>query len=137
VTRDGRLDGLPDPPDGVGNELDAAVGIELPGRGHEAQVALADEVHERDPPVLELLGHADHEPHVVPGQLFLGRDVAAERLASQFHLLVAGKERNAADFLEVQVQTFPPLIYRLGDLGGSNSTPLPAWLCAHVSPPSG
>src|SRR5690606_11634156 len=46
MPRDGRLDRLADPPDRVGNELDAAIRIELPGRRHEAKIALADQVHE-------------------------------------------------------------------------------------------
>src|SRR5690554_356844 len=56
--------GLPDPPHGVGDELDALGLVEFPGGPDEAEVALIDEVAERDALVLVLLGDADDEPQV-------------------------------------------------------------------------
>ena len=57
-------DGLADPPDGVGDELDALVGVELPGRGEEPDVAFADQIGEREPAVLVFLGDRDDEAEV-------------------------------------------------------------------------
>src|SRR5688572_9182735 len=100
MPRDGRLNRLPDPPDRVADELDAPVRVELSGRGHEPQIALADEIHERDPTVLELLGYRNHEPDIVPRKLFLGLDVALEGTPGQGRLLLHGEERDTADLLE-------------------------------------
>src|SRR5690606_36331588 len=52
LLREGLEDRLPDPPDGVGDELDALGLVELPGGADEAEVALVDEVPERDALVL-------------------------------------------------------------------------------------
>jgi hypothetical protein len=118
MTRNRGLDGLPDPPDGIRNELDAPVRVELPRGGHESEVPLTDEVHEGDPAVLELLGHRDHEAHVVPGQFFLGFHVTPEGTARQGGLLLDGEQGDSADLLEVEIQTLPAFIDRPGKLRG-------------------
>ena len=119
MPRDRRLDRLPDPPHRVGDELDPAVGIELPGRRHEAEVALPDQIHERDAAVLELLGHRDHEADVVPRQLLLRLDVAPERATRQRRLLLDREERDPADLLEIEIQALAPLVGRPGKLRGA------------------
>ena len=57
-------DRLPDPPHGVGDELDALGLVELVGGADEAEVALVDQVGERDALVLVLLGDRDDEAQV-------------------------------------------------------------------------
>src|SRR5690606_1526778 len=104
VARDGGLHRLADPPDGVRDEFDSPVRIELPGRGHEAEIALADQVHQRNAAVLELLGYGHDEAHVVPSQLLLGKYVPAERLPGKLHLLLAGEEGDPTDLIQVKVQ---------------------------------
>ena len=116
---DGGLNRLPDPPHRVGDELDAAIGIELPGGGHETQVALPDEVHQGNPAVLEFLGHRDHEANVVARQPLLGLDIAAERQAGECRLLHDRQEWNPADLLEIEIQALAPLIGRSGKLRGA------------------
>src|SRR5687767_4604924 len=49
---DGSLDRLPDPPHCIRDELDPAIRIKLPRGGHQAEVPLANEIHERDAAVL-------------------------------------------------------------------------------------
>jgi hypothetical protein len=117
VTRDGRLNRLPDPPDGVGDELDAPVRIELPRGGHQAQVPLPDEIHERDPAVLELLGHRDDETHVVPRQLLLRFLVTTEGTTRQRRLFLHGEQGNPADLLEIEIQALAAFVDRSGELG--------------------
>ena len=116
VPGDGRLNRLADPPDRVGDELDAAVGVELPGRRHEADVALADQIHERDAAVLELLGHRDDEPHVVAREPLLRLHVALERTPGQRRLLLDLEQGDPADLLEVEIQALAPLVDRPGKL---------------------
>src|SRR5690349_15950449 len=108
------LNRLTDPPYSVRDELDAAVRIELPGRGHQTKVALTNQIHERHPPVLELLGNRDHEAHVVPRQLLLGLDVPSERATRQGSLLLNLEERNPADLLKVEVEALASLVGRSG-----------------------
>ena len=123
MPRDGRLNGLANPPDRIGDELHPPVRIELPGRGHQPHIPLADQVHERDAPVLELLGHRDHEPHVVPGKLFLGLDIALDRTPRQRRLLLHGEQGDAADVLQVEIEALAPLVGRLGHGGRLRPAP--------------
>ena len=97
-------DRLPDPPDGVGDELDALVGVELPRGGEEPDVALADQVGERHAPVLILLGHRDHEPQVPLDQLLHRLGVALPHLPGDGDLLLGGEEWGLADLVEVLVE---------------------------------
>jgi hypothetical protein len=62
-------DGLSNPPDGVGDELDALGLVELVGRADEAEVALVDQVGEGHALVLILLGHGNDESQVAADQL--------------------------------------------------------------------
>ena len=57
-------DGLADPPGGVGGELEALAPVELLDRVHQAEVALLDEVEERQARRLVLLGDRDDQPQV-------------------------------------------------------------------------
>ena len=55
---------LADPPDGVGDELDALGLVELVGRADQAEVALIDEVFQRNTAFAVQLGHQDHEAQI-------------------------------------------------------------------------
>jgi hypothetical protein len=78
-------DGLADPPRGVGRELVAAAVFELVHRLHQADVAFLDEVEELQAAVGVLLGDRDHQAQVGLGHLALG----ATRLGfAGGHLLV-------------------------------------------------
>ena len=62
-------DRLADPPHGVRDELDALRLVELVRRADQAEVALVDQVGERDALVLILLGDRDDEAQVAAHQL--------------------------------------------------------------------
>ena len=72
VVGDGPRDGLPDPPRRVGRELEPAPVLEAVHRLHEADVALLDQVQERQLAAEVALGHRDHQPQVGLHQLALG-----------------------------------------------------------------
>jgi hypothetical protein len=80
---DGAGDRLADPPRGVGRELVAAAVLELVDRLHQADVALLDEVEELQAAVGVLLGDRHHEAEVGLDQLLLGllRARSPERIA--------------------------------------------------------
>ena len=61
---DRAVDGLADPPGGIGAEFEAAAWVELVDRPQQAQVALLDQVQEGDAAPQVALGHADHQPQV-------------------------------------------------------------------------
>jgi hypothetical protein len=65
-------DGLADPPRGVGRELVAAAVFELVHRLHQADVAFLDQVEELQAAVGVLLGDRDHQAQVGLGHLALG-----------------------------------------------------------------
>ena len=130
-----RLNGLPDPPDRIRDELDPAVRIELPRGRHEPEVALTDEIHQRNSAVLELLGDRDHETHVVPGQLFLRVHLAPVGATRQGRLFLDGEQGNPADLLEIKIQAFAPFVGRPGELRGARAPrpagPLLGWHLKH------
>jgi hypothetical protein len=66
-------DGLADPPRGVGGELEALAPVELLDGVHQAEVALLDEVEQRQARRLVLLGDRHHEAQVRLHEGALGR----------------------------------------------------------------
>ena len=82
-------DGLADPPGGVGRELEALAPVELLDRVHQAQVALLDQVQQRQLGGLVLLGDGDHQAQVGLDE-GLGRLVAVTDQAAQLPLAGRG-----------------------------------------------
>ena len=69
VLGNGLKDALADPPDGIGDELEATCLVELFSCGDEPDVTFVDEVGERDTFVLLLLGHRHDEAQVGSDEL--------------------------------------------------------------------
>jgi hypothetical protein len=116
-------DRLADPPDGVGDELDPLGLVELVGRADQAEVALVDQVRERDALVLVLLGDRDDEAQVgaherVERLLVVGADALGEA-----HLLLARDQRIDADVAQVLVER--PFLVALPLLRHSRSSHTP------------
>src|SRR5690606_359941 len=65
-------DGLADPPRGVGGELVAATVVELLDGSQQAEVALLDEVEQRQALTLVALGDGDDQPEVGLDEALLG-----------------------------------------------------------------
>ena len=97
-------DGLADPPDGVGDELDALGLVELVGGADEAEVALVDQVGERDALVLILLGDRDDEAEVAAHQLVERLAVARADPLGEADLFLLRNQRVLADLAEILVQ---------------------------------
>jgi len=85
----------------VGREFEATLVVELLDRAHQAEVALLDQVQERQPAVEVLLGHGNHEPQVGLGQVMARLLGAGLHLLGQFDLLLGGQQIDAPDLLEV------------------------------------
>ena len=93
-------DGLADPPRGVGGELEALAPVELLDGVHQAEVALLDEVQEREARRLVLLGDRDDQAQVglhegALGVLALARRAPQLALAGGRDVLGGGFELGA------------------------------------------
>ena len=97
-------DRLPDPPDGVRDELDLLRLVELLCGADESEVAFVDQVGERDSLILILLGHRHDEAEVGAHEGVVRLAVAGVNRARQFRFAFAGNERVAADVFQVLVQ---------------------------------
>src|SRR5690606_29156330 len=97
-------DGLPDPPDGVRDELDALRLVELVGGPDQAEVALVDQVAERHALVLVLLGDGYDEAEVGADELIERFFVALADPLGQLDLVLALEQRIRADLLEVLIE---------------------------------
>src|SRR5881394_285376 len=97
-------DRLADPPHGVRDELHALIGIELARGGKQADVALADEISERQTAILVLLRDRDHEPQVALHELLHRLLVAGAHLARERDLLFLRKQRSLGDLVQVLVE---------------------------------
>src|SRR5262249_22651153 len=100
----GREDRLTDPPHGVGDELDALVGIEFSGGSEQADVALTDEVDEGQSPVLVLLGYGDDEAQVALDQFLERVLIARANFLREVDLLRSLEERIRRHLIEVLVE---------------------------------
>src|SRR5215208_384285 len=104
LARERRKDRLADPPDGVRDELDSLVGVELPRGREQPDVPLADQVDEREAAVLVLLGHRDHEAQVALHQLLQRVLIARADLPRELDLLHRLQEGVRAHFVEILVK---------------------------------
>ena len=98
---------LADPPHGVGDELHALIGIELPGRGEQAHVALADQIGERQSAVLVFLGDGDDEAQVALHQLLHRLLIAGPDQFRNGDFLRRGEQWSQAHLVEVLIEDVP------------------------------
>ena len=94
--RSGPVDGLPDPPDTVGGKLVPGRVIEFLRRAQQTEVAVLDEVNDRNPAAGVLLGDdADHQAQVSPNEpiVIKRRTADVQALAELGHAEPAGGKR--------------------------------------------
>ena len=119
---------LADPPDGIRDELDPVVGIELLDRLEQPLVADRDELGEIESVTLILLHVGDHESEVGRDQPFGGSFIAGQRTAGQPLLLVRiGDHGQLLNIQEV-------LIERAGGSGASKRASFPGSDMGHRQP---
>jgi hypothetical protein len=100
----GRLDRLPHPPDGVGDEAKITPLVEAPGGGDQTHVALGDQVHEAQPPAEEALGDTDDEAQIGIHQAVEGLCVAGAGPSGERRLFLGLQQLVASDGAQVVLQ---------------------------------
>jgi len=104
LTRQRGENRLPNPPYRVRDELDALIRVKFPCRGQESDVALPDEVGQRQPAVLVFLRHRDDKPQVALGELLHRLLVAVPDFLRQCDLLRRLEQGRLAHLKEVLIQ---------------------------------
>ncbi len=101
---EGVHDGLADPPDRVGDELDVAGGIEPFGGLDQADVALLDQILKRQaaPPVF--VGDRNHIFQISAHQIVQGFHIAPGDFFSQLGFFFPGQRFDFADLPQIVVQ---------------------------------
>src|SRR5918995_7235288 len=95
------LHGLPDPPGGIRGESPAAVGIELLDGLHQADIALLDQVLERQSLAPVLLGYAHDEPQVLLYEPLAGTLVSGLGPLGEVYLLGVREQLALVDVSKV------------------------------------
>ena len=97
-------DGLANPPDGVGDELDPLRLVEFVRGANQTEVALVDQIGERDALILIFLGDGHDEAEVRPNELVETLLVALPDLLGKADFLIARDQRIRADVAEVLIE---------------------------------
>src|SRR5438094_1040 len=95
---------LADPPHRIRDELDPFRLVELVGGANQAEVALVDQIGERDTLILVLLRDRHHEPQVGAHQLVERLGIALLDPLRERHFLLTGDQRVLADLAEILVE---------------------------------
>ena len=99
------FDGLFDPPRAVGRKFTALRGIKPLDRLHQPNVALADQVQQRQSVTFVIMGDLNHQPEVGLDHLLTRLLVALFDPGSQFDLLIGGEEFHLANLAQVELDS--------------------------------
>ena len=108
-------DGLANPPGRVGRELEAHLVVELLDGADQAEVALLDQVEERDAGLRVVPRDRHHEPEIALDQPSLRRLVALVLAPGELALLGGRQQAAVADLAHVELER---ILRRLGDGDG-------------------
>src|SRR6185295_17207099 len=125
LARERRKNRLADPPHRVRNELHALIRIELPGRGQQTNVALADEIGERQAAILVFFRDGDHEPQVALDQLLHRFLVAGADLPGERDFLLLRQQRSLGHLVQILIEDVT-LVLVTGETGEQTPAPTPA-----------
>ncbi len=103
LVHDRALDGLADPPGRIGREAEAALGIEFFQRVDQAEIALLDQVEERDAAVEVMLGDIHDQAQVVLDHFLARREIAGAHQTRRRQFVGRRQQRLGADFVQVEL----------------------------------
>ena len=115
LVRQRARDRLPDPPGRVGRELEPAPPVELLDRADQAEVALLDQVEQRQAAPRIALRDRHHQPQVRLDQRVLGRHVVLLDALGEAHLVLARDQRHPPDRAQVHPHGVLGPLLRRGD----------------------
>src|SRR6185312_7042824 len=104
LARERRQDCLTNPPDCVGDELHSLIRIELARSSEQTDVALTDQIDERETAVLVFLCDRDDEAQIALHQLLQRVRITRANLASDVYLFGALEQRICTDFVQVLIE---------------------------------
>ena len=99
----GALDGLLDPPGAVGGELAALGRVEALDGLHQADVAFADQVQQRQADAFVVAGDLHHQAQVGLDHLLAGLLVALLDAGGQLDFLLRRQQFDLADLAQVKL----------------------------------
>ena len=97
-------DALLDPPRRVGREAALGGGVEALDGAHQSEVALLDQVEERQAAIVVVLRDADDEAEVRADELLARLGIALLHAVRELDLLLRGEERHVVDVAQVGLQ---------------------------------
>ena len=100
----GALHRLLDPPRGVGGELAALGGVEALDGLDQAEVAFADQVHEREAHLVIIVGDFHDQAQVGLDHVIAGGLVSTLDAGCELDLFLHGQQRSLTDLVEVKLE---------------------------------
>src|SRR5690606_31854642 len=102
LVHDAALDGLADPPGGVGREAEAPLRVELLDRADQPEIAFLDQIEQRQAAVHVAPGDLHHQAQIALDHALARGGIALLRAGRVVHLLRRRQQRGKADLLEIQ-----------------------------------
>jgi hypothetical protein len=96
---------LLNPVTGVGGEPAVSAAVEALDGTHQAEVALGDEILQRQPATLISPRNIDHEAEVSPDQVIAGVGITGCDPIGQVALVLNRKQRGLADVAQIGLET--------------------------------
>ncbi len=110
LVHDGPLDGLADPPGGIGRETEAALGVKLLDRADKTEVALFDEIQQHQAAVVVTTGDFHHQSQVGLDHALAGGFVTAQGTTGVVDFLFGSEQRGEANLPQIELRGIHHLV---------------------------
>ncbi len=103
LVHDGPLDGLADPPGGIGGKTEAAFGVELLDRADKTEVTLFDEIQQHQAAVVVTTGDFDHQSQVGLDHALAGCFVTPQGTTGVIDFFFGSEEGGEANLPQIEL----------------------------------
>ena len=103
LVHDAALDTLANPPGGVGRETKTTLGIEFLQRMNQAEIALFDQIEQRNAAIQVVLGNIDHQAEIVLDHFLARRKITGPHAPRRLHLICRCQQRLGANLVQVKL----------------------------------
>ena len=100
----GLENGLPDPPNGIGNKLKSTGFIKTLGGLYQAKVSFIDQIRKAQALVLVLFGNRDYKTKVGTNKFFKGYTISFFNSSCKFNFFFCRNEVNFANFVKIFIE---------------------------------